>query len=235
MTLWLVPVVALAFGVEAALGFGSTVIAVSLGALVVDVRALLPAFVPLTMVLSASIVLRDRTHVDARLLLGRVLPAMGLGVPLGLVAFSALDAGVLRGALGAVVVALAVRELLGLGRRAGTLARRMALFAGGVVHGALGSGGPLVIWALGDRATEPRALRATLAALWLALNAVLLVGYAWDGRLDATSASWSAWLAGGALVGALAGELVHRRVDGAQFARAVWLALALVGVLLLVR
>ncbi|MCC7070644.1 MAG: TSUP family transporter [Deltaproteobacteria bacterium] len=235
MSLLLVPIVALAFGVEAALGFGSTVVAVSLGALLVDVCVLLPAFVPLNMLLSASIVLRDRAHVDARMLLRRVLPAMGLGLPVGLLAFASLDSSTLRGVLGAVVVVLALRELLGLGRRAGEWARHAALFAGGVVHGALGSGGPLVIWALGDRTAEPRALRATLSALWLALNAVLLLGYAWDGRLDATSATWSIWLAGGGLVGAVIGEVVHRRVDAGRFARAVWLALALVGVLLLVR
>ncbi len=235
MSPWLVPVVALAFGVEAALGFGSTVIAVSLGALVVDVRVLLPVFVPLNMALSTAILLRDRAHVDARLLLRRVLPAMGLGLPIGLFAFTSLDADVLRRALGAVVVALAVRELFGLGRRTGGAARSVALFAGGIVHGALGSGGPLVVWALGDRAREPRALRATLAALWLTLNAVLLVGYGWDGRLDGASATWTAWLACGGVVGALAGEWVHRRIDAARFARAVWVALALVGVVLLAR
>lgn len=235
MSLLLVPIVALAFAVEATLGFGATVVAVSLGALLVDVQVLLPAFVPLNMVLSSLIVWRDRGHVDTRLLFGRVLPAMALGLPLGLFAFTRLDAGMLGRALGAVVLLLSLRELLGLGRRVGAAGRALALVAAGAVHGALGSGGPLVVWSLGDRTGEPRALRATLSALWLTLNLVLLVSWAWQGRLGAESLRGSALCAGGLVVGAVAGELLHRRVDAARFARAVWLALAAVGVLLLLR
>lgn len=235
MSLLLVPIVALAFCVETTLGFGATVVAVSLGALLVDVRLLLPAFVPLNIALSLLIVARDRAHVDRRLLLRRVLPAMAVGLPVGMFAFSALDAELLRRVLGVVVVALALRELFGLGRRASGTVRAAALVAAGAVHGALGSGGPLVVWSLGDRTDSPRAMRATLSALWLALNLVLVAGYAWQGRLDAQSARGSALCAGGLVVGALAGELLHRRVDAARFGRAVWVALAVIGTLLLVR
>lgn len=235
MSLLLVPIVALAFTVEATLGFGATVVAVSLGALVVDVQALLPAFVPLNVVLSSLIVWRDRAHVDGRLLIRRVLPAMALGLPLGLFAFAKLDAGMLGRVLGGVVLLLALRELLGLGRRVGAVGRAAALVAAGVVHGALGSGGPLVVWSLGDQTGAPRAMRATLSALWLVLNLVLVAAWAWQGRLGAESARGSALCAGGLVVGAVVGELLHRRVDAALFARSVWLALAVVGALLLLR
>lgn len=228
----LVPVVALAFAVEAAFGFGATVIAVSLGALFVDVRALLPAFVPVNLALSAWIVARDRAHVDGRLLLSRVLPLMALGLPVGLLAFSSLDGVVLRTVLGVVVLALALRELLQLGRRAPPGLRALALVAAGAVHGALGSGGPLVVWALGAGTGEPRRMRATLSSLWLALNVVLLAGYAWGGLLDARSAAGSAWCALGLLVGGLLGDALHRRIAAARFARLVWAMLAVVGVLL---
>lgn len=235
MTPWLLPVVALAFAVEATLGFGATVVAVSLGALTMDVRELLPAFVPLNMALSTYLVVKDRRHVDGALLARRVLPAMVAGLPVGLLAFGALDAAVLRRILGVVVLGLALRELLRLGKSAGAVLRTVALVAAGAVHGALGSGGPLVIWSLGDRVHEPRALRATLAALWLSLNAVLLATYAWEGRVGAQSLVGSAWCTGGLLVGGVVGEVVHRRVDAARFGRAVWGALAMVGVLLLLR
>ncbi|MBI1947985.1 MAG: TSUP family transporter [Deltaproteobacteria bacterium] len=235
MTPLLVPVVALAFAVEAMLGFGATVIAVALGALAVDVRVLLPAFVPVSVALSLWIVARDRAHVDVRLLARRVLPLMVLGLPVGLFAFRSLDEGVLRTVLGVVVVALALREILRIGRRAPAAVRAFALVAAGAVHGALGSGGPLVVWALGDRVADPRVLRATLSALWLALNAVLLAAWAWDGRLNAASWSGAAWCAAGLVVGALVGDALHRRVNAARFGRLAWIALAVVGVGLVVR
>lgn len=228
----LVPLVALAFCVEAALGFGATVLAVSLGAFVVDVRELLPALVPVNAVLSLWIAARDRAHVDVSLLLRRVLPLMALGLPLGMAAFEAVDGTVLRRALGVVVLVLALRELLRVGRHVSPQVRAVALVAAGVLHGALGSGGPLVVWALGDRTAEPRSLRATLATLWLALSLVLLVGYAWGGRLDASSAAGSAWCAVGLVAGALVGDALHLRLDAARFPRLVWGALALVGALL---
>ena len=47
-----------AFAVEGTLGFGSTVIAVSIGAQLVPLDELLPAFVPLNIVLSLSLLRR---------------------------------------------------------------------------------------------------------------------------------------------------------------------------------
>lgn len=228
----LVPIVALAFCVEATLGFGATVLAVSLGAFVVDVRELLPALVPVNAALSLWIVARDRAHVDARLLVRRVLPLMALGLPIGMVAFTSFDGAGLRKALGVAVLALALCELLRLGRRLAPHVRVVALVAAGALHGALGSGGPLVVWALGDRTAEPRTLRATLATLWLVLGLVLLAGYAWGGRLDARAATGSVWCAVGLVVGALVGDALHRRIDAARFSRLAWVALALVGALL---
>ena len=57
----LAAVVALAFTIEATIGFGATVITVALGALFLPIDALLPVYIPVHIMLSASIVLRCRS------------------------------------------------------------------------------------------------------------------------------------------------------------------------------
>ena len=69
----------------------------------------------------------------------------------------------------------------------------------------------------------------------LTILLALVAAWAWQGRLGAESARGSALCAGGLVVGVVVGELLHRRVDAALFARSVWLALAVVGALLLLR
>ena len=58
-----------AFTTEAAIGFGSTVLTVALGAHLFPIDRLLAAFVPVNVGLSAWLVLRNRHAIDGPLLL----------------------------------------------------------------------------------------------------------------------------------------------------------------------
>lgn len=240
-TLILAVIVAFAFAVETALGFGATLIAVSLGSGILPITELLPAFVPLNLLLSLTIVLRHRREIDKRLLLLEVLPLMGLGLPLGLWAFTSVDEGLLKRVLGGFVFVLAARELR-LTWRARTqpagsaqqpsVIERVALFLGGAAHGAFGTGGPLAVYALGRRGLEKAAFRVTLSALWLVLNLALLSTYLWAGRLTTATLRIMPPLAAGGLLGLLGGAWAFQRVPPGVFRVAVWLMLLLVGAVL---
>lgn len=228
----LLAVTALAFTVEGALGFGATIVAVTLGAFVVPIHELLPVFVPLNMILSASLVARGRRHVDLRFLLWRALPLMAVGLPLGMIAVRVVDAAAAARVLGAFVVVLAAFELV---RRPLPLPSPVLLLLGGVVHGAFGTGGPLAVAAAGRTLDDKARFRATLSALWLGLNVVLVAGFAVDGRLTPASAGTSLLLAGGLLAGMVLGEVLHRRVPARAFRVAVWIGLAVAGLALVAR
>lgn len=232
---WLLAAVVLgAFAVEAATGFGATVIALSLGAHLFPIEALLPVLVPLGLVLSASIAWRERSHTDRRLLLRRILPWMGAGLAVGLALFAHASSGALQRSFGAFVVTLAALELWrarapGPGRALPPAAGGAALLAAGVIHGLFSTGGPLLVWALGRTPIAKRAFRATLSTVWLVLGSALCFAYALHGRLDGRSL-----LATGALLpvlGAalLAGDWLHHRLDEARFRRAVYSLLLLAG------
>lgn len=255
MTLALLAVsVALAFFLEAVTGFGGTLVAVSLGGALMPVRELLPAILPLNLVVSTLIVGRNPTAVDGKLLFRRVLPAMLLGFPVGAVLFQWLGArsGALEGALGLVVLGVTGAQLwnarfpprsestrglqAAVGGRGQPVGRMVAaLGIAGVVHGAVGVGGPIVVMTLGRLGLDKHVFRATLSALWALLGVALLVSYGLAGVLDATSLHRTLLLAPAMVLGLVAGQLVHARLDPARFRTAVDALLVAAGIVLVGR
>jgi uncharacterized membrane protein YfcA len=229
-------IVLLAFTVEAVLGFGSTVLAVTLGAQVLPLDALLPAFVPLNLALSLYLVARHGRLVELRLLFRRVLPFVAVGMAVGLALFRLRAAKVLELGLAVFVVGLAALELGKLLFATETRPRPLArlpgaavLALGGVAHGLFGAGGPMVVYFAGRELTDKGRFRATLSALWLVLNAALLINYASLGLLGRASATTTMTLAPALLLALFAGERLHRRVDERSFRPLIYVLLLVAG------
>lgn len=244
MSLALALVVALAFVVEAGLGFGATLITVSVGGLFAPIAAILPVYVPANLALSCWVAFADRRAIDRHVLVRGLAPWMLLGLPLGLLALDALDPALLRRALGAFVAALAALELRRAARPASATgdvppsplapaAARALLVLGGAIHGAFGTGGPLAVYVSSRSGLDKRAFRGTLASLWIVLNTALLVAYAREGTGGGLDLVASLALAPSVAVGALVGSRLHARLPEAMFRRGVYALLALVGVVLM--
>jgi uncharacterized membrane protein YfcA len=232
-----------AFAVEASLGFGSALIAISFGSLLVGVDQLLPAFMPLSLALSLYVAGRYRGHIAGSLLLRRILPGMLIGLPIGLLAFNRLPAPLLRRALGAFVLVLSALELWRFRRarpderppRLGALTAFALLVLGGVAHGAFATGGPIAVYVAGREVGDDKSsFRSTLSALWLVLIVAMIGSYAWMGRFTAASTQLSATLAIPLVLGLLAGEALHARLPLRTFQRLVFALVGLAGLLLLV-
>ena len=73
----------LAFTTEAATGFGSIVIALSLGALVLPITEILPVLVPLNIVMSSTLSWRHRHAIHWPTLWQLILPLMVIGTLAG--------------------------------------------------------------------------------------------------------------------------------------------------------
>jgi uncharacterized membrane protein YfcA len=167
-------IVLFAFTAEAVVGFGSTVLTVTLGAQLLPLDALLPAF--------------------AALELGRLaMPSRARPLPLTRLP-------------GAAVLAL-----------------------GGVAHGLFGAGGPMVVYFASRELTDKGRFRATLSALWIVLNLVLLANYASLGLLGGASAKVTLTLAPALLLALFVGERLHRRVDERAFRPMIYLLLLFAG------
>jgi uncharacterized membrane protein YfcA len=235
---WLLAaIVAFAFAVEAATGFGATVIAVALGVHLFPLDVLLPVLVPLGLVLSVTIAWRERAHLDRALLLRRILPLMGAGLLAGILLFESASNASLRRAFGAFVVAVSALELWRARTTAGAVpaplapaAEGAALLGAGVVHGLFSTGGPLLVYALGRTAIPKRTFRATLSTVWVVMGTALSVAYAVGGHLRPVTLAATATLLPVLGVALLAGDWLHHRLHEAHFRTLVYALLLAAGV-----
>lgn len=223
----------LAYTTEAMTGFGSIVIALSLGALVLPISAMLPVLVPLNIVMTGYLAWRLRRHVDRAALLQLILPAMAAGTAAGYALHPWLGEAELKTLFGLLVVWFAARELWR-SRRAPIPATRGRLwsqgwtFAAGITHGLFASGGPLLVYALAGANLDKARFRATLIVVWFTLNSLLTAAFLADGSLLPALPRVAAYLPL-LPVGVLLGEYLHRRVDEAGFRRAVFAVLLVAG------
>jgi hypothetical protein len=230
----------LAFVVESAVGFGSALVAVSLGAQFVGPKELFPLFQPLSLALSAILVARAWAHVNFRYLLRDVLPAMAPGVVVGMVLFRLGEAHLLLLGVGVAIAVLAAFEL----RRTlrgqdptplSPAVARVVLFGAGIIHGLFGTSGPPVVWVSSRILVDKTAFRATLALLWLVLSVALIGGYVADGSLNATTLRGTALLAPPLVLGFIVGNALHHRVPQRAFRLGVCVLLVVAGSVLVVR
>ncbi|AKF08769.1 sulfite exporter TauE/SafE family protein [Sandaracinus amylolyticus] len=235
-------VVLTAFTVEAALGFGATLISVALGSMFVSIDALLPSLVPLNLGISLWLVSRYWQQVDVAFLLRRLLPPMALGLPFGIALYQVADASLLKRLFGTFLIVVSALELHRVRSARGAdpapLSRVVEIamgVAGGIVHGAFATGGPMAVYVTSRAIADKGAYRATLCVLWLALNLVLLVSYGVSHQLDRGALVLTGALVPSCAIGLVLGEIAHHRVPVATFRAAVFVALALAGVMLVVR
>jgi uncharacterized membrane protein YfcA len=230
------------FTVEAAIGFGATLVALAIGSLVMPTADVLVRVVPLNLVLSLVITVQARQAVDLRALFSRVLPAMALGFPLGIISVRHLADSQMQRVLAVFLLALAVLELVQMARSPPRVDRRLSrwaagtlLFVGGFAHGALATGGPPVVYVAARSLPDKTVFRATLSALWLLLNLVLVIVYALGARVTPATLYESAPLLPVVACGIALGDAIHRRVPERKFTTIVFSLLFVIALLLLVR
>lgn len=236
--LWLSLCILLAYTIEAITGFGSIVIALALGALLMPIPDLLPVLVPLNICMSGFLAWRNRQHIQWRLLLKLILPLMLAGTLAGHLLRPSMGDAALRQGFGLLVLGFAARESWRLwsgtsGRVHPPLLSQALTLCAGLTHGLFASGGPLLVFALAGTRLGKSELRATMLCVWFSLNSVLTVLYLLDGSLLPSLPRVVSYLPL-LLVGVLLGEYLHRRLNELRFRQMVYALLAITGALLLI-
>ncbi|WP_339801090.1 sulfite exporter TauE/SafE family protein [uncultured Marinobacter sp.] len=237
--LWLGLFILLAYTIEAITGFGSIVIALSLGAMLLPIPELLPVLVPLNVLMSGYLTCKHRQHINWHLLTSLILPLMLAGTLTGYLLIPWLGAAFLKVLFGLLVIWFAGRELWRMagGKVAaphGQLTSRALTFSAGITHGLFASGGPLLVYALAGIRMDKARTRATLLSVWFTLNLTLSLLYLYDGSLVG-SLHRLVWYLPLLVAGVMAGEFLHHRLNEDRFRQAVYLVLLITGCLLVVR
>ena len=231
-------ILVLAHTAETVLGFGATLIALALGVHLVPLQTLVPVLVILALLQSIWLVARWFRHIEWRILLRHILPAAGIGIPIGIWCRGVADESQLRMILGAFIVVVASAELVLLfrrqiiGKELPWYYRVPVILAGGIFHGLFATGGPLIVYYAGRQLREQATFRATLSTLWLVLNTVLLIGFWSSAQLDSQIFKMTAFVLPGLIVGIVVGSLI--RVNELVFRGITYALLLLSGLVLIV-
>lgn len=210
-----------AYTAEAMTGFGSIVIALSLGALVLPLDYLQTILVPLNICMTGVLTWRHWRRIDWPLLARLIMPLMIVGTLIGYALQPILGSVPAKLAFALLVLWFALRELRRIARghvgspKAGWWNRGIILGAG-VTHGLFASGGPLLVYGLAGMHLEKARFRATLIFVWFSLNSLLTILFLRQGILQPLALHVLAYLPL-ILLGAILGERLHHRVDDALF------------------
>ena len=230
--------VAIAFTTEAAIGFGSMLLAVTLGALLYPIPTIVPVLVCLSVAMTSVIVARNRQHIAWRVLLTRILPGMGIGMLVSYSLFSNASDATLKAGLGAFVILVAANEFWKLVRPAvqtvpvSPLVFAVTTFGAGIVHGITATGGPVLVYVVGRLGLSKGEFRATLVSVWLTMNAGLAITFWNAGRLGASEVPYIGMLIPVVGASVLIGEFLHGRLNERAFRIAVLVMLLFAGVIL---
>ena len=233
--IWLALIVLVSYTTQAMSGFGSTILALTLGIQLYPIETLLPVLVPLDMLVNLYLVTRHYGHINRPLLFRSILLPMGIGVLAGILVFQFVKGLILKKIFGLLVILLSARELNRLVRkrpdqkRLSAPAATVFTAAAGFVHGIYASGGPLLIYALGKLDLPKSVFRSTLAAVWLFFSIILTVFYLLSGEFSRESLMLIAILLPVIIAGLLLGEWLHHHIAEYPFRIFVFSVLLLAG------
>ena len=101
---------------------------------------------------------------------------------------------------------------------------------GGLIHGLITTGGPIIVYALARQIPDKRALRGTLAVLSVVLNTLMIVVLVPQLESPKEALILSLWLLPGLAVGFAVGNWLHHRVPERTFRLALYGLLLLAGI-----
>lgn len=235
---WFFLFIFLGFTTEVATGFGSIVIALSLGTLVLPIDAMLPVLVSLNAIMNGVLLCRLWKQVHVATLFKLILPLMLLGMLLGISLLPQLQDELLKKGFALLVLWFVIRELYKLYRHIQSSAKGMYwqygwTFMAGITHGLYASGGPLLVYALSRTQLDKAQFRATLLATWFALNASYTM-ILWQQQILPAYATQIIYGLPILALSILLGQYLHKRINELYFKKIVYFLLALSSIAMLV-
>jgi len=227
--------VATAAAVQGFLGFGYGVIVMAVLTLSSDlVHA--TAFVNISsLVLSAAMVWREPRRILWPVVL-RILPAMLVGMTIGLTALREVERDVMVPLLGGLIVAIAAWNLASPRLHSGESWLLDFVFGGvaGVFSGAFNTGGPPLVIHLYRRSEAPLTLVVTMQAIFIGSGVGRAAMAGARGLIPGGAALEGLLALPVVLLGTLGGMALARRTRPERFRRAAWIALGCLGFSLIV-
>jgi len=222
--------------IRSAFGFGEALIAVPLLAFCIPVRVAAPLGVLLSITVASIVVVQDWKKIDLRSAGWLVLATLP-GIPVGLLLLTSSHQQLVKGTLGAIILAFSGYSLIGQTPPELSRDSRGWLFLCGLCAGILGgafgmNGPPLVIYGT-MRRWPAQQFRATLQAYFLAASIVGVAGYLLAGLWVRAVTQYYLLSLPIAVPAVFLGRFINHRLRREAFVKYVYIGLGGVGALLL--
>lgn len=230
-------IVLVSYIVLAIAGFGSALLSISMLALVLPVKMVIPLVLIVDFIATAGTGLRFRHDIAIDEIKPILVPMLS-GLAAGVLLLVRLPAKWILVALGIFILGYGLHSLLTPPRKR-SYSRWWAIpvgLSGGLISGLFGMGGPMYVIYLNGRIAEPSRLRATLSTMFTLNTGVRLVLFLVSGLL----LQRELWLLALGLMpfmllGLFLGHRLHLRLTPAHIARVIAILLLLTGVSILTK
>ncbi len=228
-------IVFLAALVHATLGFGTALIAMPLLAMVLDLRTATPLVALVMLTTIAALLWDTRRDIELRAAWQLLLVSL-LGIPIGLLLIQTAPEHAVKALLGVVLIGFGLLNLthpeLPVLRGAGWVVPFG--LAAGILGGAYNTNGPPVVLYGVLRRWPADRFRATLQGYFLPAAMLICAGHAAAGLWSRRVLLLYALTVPVVLAAVAVGVQVSRRIPAARFARFLYAAMIVLGILLLV-
>ncbi len=229
----LVTLVCLAHVIHGITGFGAMVLSLPLLSLVFPVKTILPVMVVVSFFQVSWFVITQWSYIHFKHA-AYILVLAILGFPLGFAVFTYLPTEWLEVSLGIFVIAVAMWNLSGIetSRKMPQPVYYLLNFVGGIVQGALASGGPLLVIYAAKMIEDKSEFRATLSLIWVVLGAFLVASYTLSGAWKSEMVPLILLGLPAVVIGTAAGIYLHDRIPQKPFRIMVFVLLLISGAVL---
>ncbi len=232
-------VIFLTYFQQSVTGFGSTILSLPFLTLLIGLPAAVAVLVLVGSLIALFVVVDSWRQIVWREFVWIMVP-VAVAMPVGFWLAGALPANGMKIMLAVFAVAVGLEGLLKHCRedkptlmpKRARLATSLFLPLGGVLHGAIGAGGPFIVIYATRAITDKTLFRVTLSLLWAVLNSLLIFQWLGTGALTPHIWKLSALCTPFALAGAWLGNHAHYRTDGVLFRKIVYWTLIVSGLVL---
>lgn len=222
-------------------GFAGTVLAMPFSVMTVGYDTAKPILNVLGIAASAYIVIKDYKYVNKKEF-AKIVCVMLAGIAAGffLNKLVLADGGLLYKILGGIVIAFAAVNAYRFytkkeDKKSPAVLSAILLVVSGIVHGMFVCGGPLLVTYLGGIIKDKQEFRATVSAVWIVLNSVIMFGDIQQGYFNLDLMILLA-LSLAVLAAALViGNLIYNKMSRNVFLQLTYVLMFISGVSLLVK
>ncbi len=222
---------------QSIIGFGGNFFSVGLLALWLPVHEVIIVLAAIFALNNLSLIWLNRSNIVWKEIKS-VLAIVLLGAVFGAIVFPQLNATIINIALGITIIGMNILQLIYRKNTHKPIPQPVQsglLGGGGVIQGAIGTGGPLIVSVLAQRIKKPSAFRGTVNVLLFCINGGRTILYALQGLYHPTSLRM---VGVGALVlifASLTGHHLATRMPDRILRTGVTLFLLVIGIVLLVK